>query len=76
MFEKIFQWPREVNTATFVVSLIAITILVLVHLLNILLSKPIPCAVANCKTKKCRIVKKIRWPIPIPGPLVVVWNGD
>ena len=71
---QIFQWPKYINTATFVISLISILLLIVVRIVNVKALSKIKCVCCRYSHSRrvCFISQRWKWPIPIPSPLLLV----
>eukprot|EP00731_Ephydatia_muelleri_P022025 Em0014g616a len=74
---QIFQWPKYINTATFVISLISILLLIVVRIVNVKALSKIKCVCCRYSRSRrvCFISQRWKWPIPIPSPLLLVICG-
>ncbi|KAL5501945.1 hypothetical protein EMCRGX_G008628 [Ephydatia muelleri] len=70
---QVFQWPKYVNTATFVASLISFIALIGLDLTNnkLLTRLKIPWCTYSRKDKKCDTSKRIPFPLRIPIGMVL-----
>ena len=71
---QIFHWPKYINTATFVISLISILLLIALRIVNVKAVSKIKCAFCRYsrRSRTCSVSRTWKWPIPIPSPLLLV----
>eukprot|EP00731_Ephydatia_muelleri_P024323 Em0016g594a len=74
VFIEVFQWPKYVNTATFVASLISFFILIVLDIVNnkLIARIKICCCLYSSQNKKCHTSKRFPFPLRIPIALVLV----
>ncbi|KAL5484185.1 hypothetical protein EMCRGX_G020638 [Ephydatia muelleri] len=74
VFREVFQWPKYVNTATFVASLISLFILIILDIVNnkLIARIKLRCCLYSSQNKKCHTSKRFPFPLRIPIALVLV----
>ena len=74
---QIFNWPEYINTATVIISIIAIIALIIFRVVDrkVLRKLKVPCWRYSRQRRKWE-KEKIQWPIPLPAQLIVVSLSD
>jgi high affinity sulfate transporter 1 len=70
----IFNWSESVNTATVIISIICLSFLIIITVIdkNLLRKLNVCCCYYSKKTKSCITTKRIKWFIPFPSALIAV----
>ena len=73
MTKAIINWPDNVNTAAFIISVLCIIALIVFRIVDrkLLRKLKVPCFLYSRYSKKWT-KRKFKWPIPLPSQLIVV----